>query len=153
MCFLLRAGRSLSLHVGSSIGSQNSAATAKCSTRSFFSVLFTQWTAMTKLLNNFLHMLADDTVHHHSRALFLLLSCWFDDAVASVWRCQARGIHLFYSPRRLLLPKPTPYVILHYQQSGRVKANQMAHTKAQPTNQHIALSWGKIILLHPRFSQ
>lgn len=53
----------------------------------FFSVLFTQWTAMTKLLNNFLHMLADDTVHHHSRALFLLLSCWFDDAVASVWRC------------------------------------------------------------------
>lgn len=34
------------------------------------SVLFAQWTAMTKLLNNFLHIL--DAIHHHRRALYLL---------------------------------------------------------------------------------
>lgn len=96
----------------------------------FSSVLFAQWTAMTKLLNNFLHML--DVVHHHSRALYLLLLPWCCLLVVA-----------------LAASKCYPYVILHYQQGGRAKA----HTETHQPNQHIALNLGKIILLYQRFSQ
>lgn len=127
-----------SLHADTSIKSQNSAATAKCSTRFLYYLLNE---LMTKLLNNFLRMLVVEPTPSQERTfsspfalrLFVLLVSEAANLAESAHSTRAAS-------------KSYAYVILHYQQSG----SERRQTQMAP---HIAFPCDKIILLHSRFSQ